>query len=537
MAFLNSASPQYVTAASVKKMLSGSGEIAFLDVREHGQYGEGHPFFSVNCPYSQIETVIAEIVPNPAARVILMDDGDGISERAARQLNQIGYETLFILKGGAPAWADAGYQLFKGVNVPSKAFGELVEHDMGTPSLSPEELKQRQESGAPLAIFDGRTPGEYSKMNIPGAVCIPNAELGLRIPSLIEDPSVPIVVNCAGRTRSIIGAQTLRELGFKNPVLALRNGTQGWQLAGFDLEYGTPWTPMPNLTATDRQQTKQRYEAFVKSHALPIVDATTLTDWCQDEGRTTYLLDPRSKAEFDAGHYPGVRHAPGGQLVQATDLWVGVRNARLILIDPLGIRAATTCFWLRRMGHDAYILDPQAAGLTSEIPVPHTADRQEDTAFATVSAHDAAARIADGAQVLDLSPSETYRTAHISQARWAIRPRLDRLDIDPARPVILTALDPSVARNCAKDLVQMGISAPLLLDYDPQSWRAGGLEITSTPSDPPDSERIDFLFFVHDRHDGSMESARRYLEWETGLIAQMDEDELSVFRCAATTAA
>ena len=48
---------RYAGAEAVKPLLTGGGEIAFLDVREHGQYGEGHPFFAVNLPYSRLEAL------------------------------------------------------------------------------------------------------------------------------------------------------------------------------------------------------------------------------------------------------------------------------------------------------------------------------------------------------------------------------------------------------------------------------------------------------------------------------------------------
>ncbi|WP_222861595.1 rhodanese-like domain-containing protein [Oceaniovalibus sp. ACAM 378] len=516
-------------------MLSDAREIAFLDVREHGQYGEGHPFFSVNCPYSLIEKKAAELVPNPAARVVLMDDGDGIALLAIRRLQTLGYGDVSILEGGAPAWAAAGFQLFKGVNVPSKAFGELVEHDMDTPSMSADELQRRLTEGEPIALFDGRTPAEYAKMNIPGAVSLPNAELGLRLPALLQDPLMPVVINCAGRTRSIIGAQTLLNLGFRNPIVALRNGTQGWQLAGHKLNHGATATPMPDLSPKELVQARTRYTAFVKANDLPVIDQTTLKKWREDRSRTTYLFDTRSDAEFNAGHVPGSCHAPGGQLVQATDLWIGVRNARVVLSDPLGLRAATTCFWLRRMGHDAYILDTDESDLSQRGADPDGAsDNGGD--FAAIAATALAAHLKNGAQLFDLSPGYEFRNGHIAQAKWAIRPRLKQQGIDTACPVILTSSDPALARLAAIDLVEMGIDAPLLLPHDPDEWRSAGLDIISTPSVPTDADMIDFLFFVHDRHSGVLESARRYLEWETGLIAQMDEDELQTFQTGPAAA-
>ena len=61
---------------------------------------------------------------------------NGRGERAAKALADIGYTDIRVLDGGAPAWAAAGFELFEGVNVPSKTFGELVEHDLQTPSIT-----------------------------------------------------------------------------------------------------------------------------------------------------------------------------------------------------------------------------------------------------------------------------------------------------------------------------------------------------------------------------------------------------------------
>ena len=56
---------------------------------------------------------------------------------------------------------------------------------------------------------------------------------------LAPDPDTLVVVNCAGRTRSIIGCQSLRNAGIPNRVVALKDGTMGWDLAGFECERGS----------------------------------------------------------------------------------------------------------------------------------------------------------------------------------------------------------------------------------------------------------------------------------------------------------
>ncbi|MDB5892718.1 MAG: sulfurtransferase, partial [Rhodoferax sp.] len=228
-----------VPADTVRAWLNDGGEIALLDVREAGQFGEGHPFFAVPLPYSRLEIDIPQLVPRLATRTVLIDAGDGVADRAARRLAALGYTDVQVLEGGAPGWAAAGYVLFKGVNLPSKTFGELVEHAFGTPHISPQELHARQQAGAPMVLLDGRTFDEHRKMTIPGAVSVPNGELALHWRALVPDATTEIVVHCAGRTRSIIGAQILRSLGVPNPVVALENGTQGWALEGLQLDHGS----------------------------------------------------------------------------------------------------------------------------------------------------------------------------------------------------------------------------------------------------------------------------------------------------------
>ena len=212
----------------------GGGELAVLDIREHGQYGQGHPFLAVSCPYSVLEQKAPILVPRYSAPVVVYDDNDNLALRAADALARVGYVDIRILEGGASAWEAAGFTLYQGVNVPSKTFGELVEHFCHTPAITASELHEMQMRGDNLILLDGRTAEEYSNFNIPGGISCPNAELPLRFDALVDDPATTVVINCAGRTRSIIGAQTLIDFGVTQKVLALENGTQGWALA--DLE-------------------------------------------------------------------------------------------------------------------------------------------------------------------------------------------------------------------------------------------------------------------------------------------------------------
>jgi rhodanese-related sulfurtransferase len=513
-----------IAAEVLKPQLTDGREIAFLDVREHGQYGEGHPFFSVPMPYSLLESRAAELLPCRVTRIVLMDDGDGVADKAAARLGQLGYENLAILEGGAPGWAAAGYTLYKGVNVPSKTFGELLEHACDTPRLTAEALQSMRERESGIVVLDGRTPAEFEKMSLPGAGSCPNAELGYRLRSLVPDDATTIVINCAGRTRSILGAEGLRLLDVRNPVFALENGTQGWRLAGFDLAHGvSPGTLVPPKN-DDLDALRSLADSLIGRHGLELVSARTVDDWLADAGRTTYLLDVRTNEEFAESHWPGARHAPGGQLVQATDEYVAVRNARIVLTDDIHLRAATTAIRLGEMGHDVYILDADAAaGGEHAASTGDQGDSPVDRATALRKGG------GDADVILDASRSMDFRDAHIDGARWVSRPALDSLDIDRDAKVLVTGRNADLVEGVRVDLAAMGFSRLRACPGDPETWTDAGFDIVSTPDDPPDDSCIDYLFFVHDRHAGNLDAARRYLEWETGLIDQLDEQERSVF--------
>ena len=222
---------KYIKAKDVKKLYAGTSEFSLIDIREIGQHTDGHPFFSISIPYSIFENRIIDLIPSKETLIILMDHNDGLSEIAEEITSNLGYRNIQILKNGVFGWKKAGFFLFKGIHVPSKAFGELVEFKKHTPHIKPSELRKKINKKDNIIIIDGRPLEEFKKMNIPTGVCCPNMEIPLRIQNQINDKT-EIIINCAGRTRSIIGAQNLINFGIKNKVRALENGTQGWTLSG-----------------------------------------------------------------------------------------------------------------------------------------------------------------------------------------------------------------------------------------------------------------------------------------------------------------
>ncbi|GIT52924.1 MAG: hypothetical protein Ct9H300mP16_00840 [Pseudomonadota bacterium] len=178
-------------------------------------------------------------MPRLVTPIVLCDDCGGEAERAAEQIARFGYTRFEILDGGIAAGkGKAGYEIFSGVNVPSKAFGEFFEQEYETPRLPAAQVKAKIDAGEKVVILDSRPMVEFNNMSIPGGSCCPGAELVYRVSDAVEDPDTLVVVNCAGRTRSIIGCQSLINAGIPNPVVALKDGTMGWHLAGFALDHG-----------------------------------------------------------------------------------------------------------------------------------------------------------------------------------------------------------------------------------------------------------------------------------------------------------
>src|SRR5262245_27726358 len=213
---------------AVKAMLADGHELALIDLREELIFSQAHLLWARSIPLSRLELKFARLVPRRDTRIVLCDAADGLVERAADVLEAAGYTDLSYLQGGIAAWAAVGFELFSGVNVPSKAFGEFVEHASGTPSIDAVELDHLLRTGADVVVLDSRPFEEFLRVSIPTATNVPGAELVLRLRDLASSPDTMVVVNCAGRTRSIIGAQSLINAGVPNKVVALRNGTMGW---------------------------------------------------------------------------------------------------------------------------------------------------------------------------------------------------------------------------------------------------------------------------------------------------------------------
>jgi len=466
---------------------------------------------------------------------VLCDGGEeGLAERAAARLEALGWSEVAVLAGGTAAWREAGLPLYSGVNVPSKAFGEHVEAAWGTPSIAPEALARMLARGADVVVLDSRPFPEYHARCIPGGLCCPGGELVYRVAEQIASSATMVVVNCAGRTRSIIGAQSLRNAGLPNPVRALANGTMGWHLAGQRLERGAGRrAPPPGAGAL--AWAREAAAAVARRFAVRLIDRETLARWQAEAGRRTlYLIDVRSPEEHVEGHPRGAISAPGGQLIQETESYLGTRGARVVLLDSDGVRAIMAASWLEQLGgYEVAVLAGGLEGLEqvrgeepAEVPGLAACRAPE------IEAPALAAALARGAvAVIDLSSSRSYRDGHIPGAAFAIRARLAAAlrREPPGAALVLTSEDGVLARLAAAEIEPPEGKPVRVLAGGNRAWREAGLALEGGEGrmlDPPE----DRWQRPYERDWGDPEPMREYLRWETALPARVAADPTVAFR-------
>ncbi len=519
---------------TLRTWLTDGAELALLDAREEGEFGAAHLFWAIPCPFSQREIRAKALLPNPSVRTVCVDDGRGLAEALAAYLIGAGHRNVAVLDGGTRAWAAAGGEIFSGVNVPSKAFGEWVEHHYGTESVDPPQLKDWIDSGRAMVVLDSRTEAEFRRMSIPTGISVPGGELAYRIGDLAPDPNTLVVVNCAGRTRSIMGAESLRRAGIPNKVVALRNGTMGWELAGFRCATGRTerFPPGPPRSAA---LALTRARGFADSTGVRAITPAELAAFAADAARSLYLLDVRDPAEFAAAHHPASRNAPGGQLVQATDQWIAVRNARIVLLDDDGVRARMSAAWLRQMGQpDVFVLEGGVSALPAlpARPVPTPPSVAGIEVLGLTEALDAGRPTV----VVDLARSLTYRDGHIPGALWGVRGRLGLLRgaLAEAALVVATSPDGAAASWAAPELAALAPAAEVrVLRGGTAAWHAFGRPLVKDRANPPDAACIDAALRPYDRNSGVEAAMRAYLSWEIDLVHAIVRDGTVHFGAAA----
>ena len=525
-----------VDAAGLKSALHDGGEIALLDAREEVPFDARHLLMAACVPLSRLELLVDACVPRRSARVVWCDGGEGLAQRAATRMASLGYTDVSVLAGGIAAWEAAGFRIYSGVHVPSKAFAEVVEHEAGTPWITAGQLKKLIDAKADIALFDSRSYEEFHGNSIPTAISVPGAELVYRFADLAPSPETMVVVNCGGRTRSIIGAQSLINAGVPNKVVSLKNGTQAWHLAGFQVLKGSTARP-PAVSSAGGAAARAAANRVAERFGITRIDAATLARWQVESAiRTLYVFDVRAPEEYLAGHIPGMKNVPGGQLVQETDRHVATWGARVVLVDDDGVRAVMTAHWMKQMGWDvaAMTIDMRADGRQTGAWTPKLLGLDRVT-IPTIDAASLRQRMqAGGVSVIDLDWSRDYREGHIPRAWYGIRSRLDAIlpQLPSRDTVVLTSCDGVLARLAAADLKETA-SVPVLALYGgTAAWEKAGFPTEqgeTRMAAAPDDIRLR----AREQAGNVEEAMQAYLSWEIDLADKMAADDDQRFRILA----
>jgi rhodanese-related sulfurtransferase len=528
MNFIESGAPEIpsVSPETVRQALRARSEIALIDVRPEATFAGGHPLFAASFPLDRLMVELLDRIPRPTTPVVVYGDGEADALAAVQRLVDLGFSQVSTLEGGLNGWCASGGELFLDVNVPSKAFGELVDATARTPAVDPEELYELLDRGADVMVVDARRVEEFQTMSIPTATSVPGAELVMRIAALAPDPGTLVVVNCAGRTRSIIGAQSLINAGVPNRVKALRNGTIGWVLAGLALEHGRESRAIQVDSGVVRRAAVAAHELAQRTgvRRAGIRELSAL-----EEGgtRTVYRFDVRTPEEYAAAHLSGFRSAPGGQLVQETDFFAPVRGAVVALVDDDGVRANMTGSWLAQMGWDVVVIAEGATRDATETG-PWTPTLPPLPGIAWVDPAQLETWLDSGeACVVDVDSSSRFRVGHVPGAAWVMPSALatgsvfDRLR--RPRRIVLTSTDGTLAAFAAADLPETVGAEVRVLGRGTEGWVNSGRPLEPGPEgflSPP----LDVYRRPYEGADVDPDAMAAYLEWEFGLVDQLERD-------------
>ncbi|MDO8877300.1 MAG: rhodanese-like domain-containing protein [Pseudolabrys sp.] len=515
---------------------------ALLDVREAGEFAAGHIPGATSLPRRMLEFRISDLVPCRDTSIVIYDAGksavqggeDRRAALAAATLRQNGWTRISILIGGISAYRAQGCALAEGVNVPCKTFGERILHDEGVPQIEPDMLAARLEAGERLVICDVRSPGEYAGAHLPGAYGTPSFDLSLHLFDL-EQSYQGIVVNCAGRTRSIIGATTLKLLGARN-LWALKNGTMGWELSGRQLERNAARAPVAP-SEKSRAAVIARAEALALSVGVRTATPDDVAHLMADTAKSgAYLLDVRLLEEFTAGHISGAIFLAGGQAVQHADEFVAVGTSPVLIVDDGDARAWLTAYWYRRMGFsDVRVLNGgMPAWRESRRPWEIGRGRRPALGLAAaevklIDAHCLRRALDSGNPpvVIDVGTSRDFAAGHVPNAHWLPRGWLeDRIEYlaVAGNPCVIASRNQAQALLAAATLRAKGYTDIAVLEGGVDGWQAAGLDMAAGL---PSGEIANDI--VEPPYQQGLKSMQRYLDWEVRLLspAGSDSDRVS----------
>ena len=551
-----------ISRQALKTLMDSETLYAVIDVRDWGEFSLGQIFGASCIPRGSLEKYISVLVPKADVHTVLYCDTGQRSIRAAASLETLGYTNVSVLAGGLNSWIAVGYKTLHGWSLRGKEYGERLQVEEGIPEMTVEELHVHLKQDKQLYIFDTRSEPEFQTAHLPGAYCAPGGQLALIAPEVVQDKTRTIVTNCAGRTRSLLGAHVLQRMGFTN-VYALKGGTGAWRIAGHteELEKGDG-APLPRLSEAAITACKQFAEQVAREDGIPSITPQELHAR-QAAGELLYLLDVRLLDEYQAGHLPGAHFCPGTQIALLVECLVGVKNASIITMCADRARAIIAASLLKGAGYpNVSVLDggitawtaagfslksgaPQEIdygqpvwmarllqGLPAEVepqalPVPGLAKANAQAEALSVQALQAKLSAGERPVLLDVRSAGDFATAHVPGARWLSRGKLD-LQIeqeapDKSTPVVLMCRKGDLSPLSVSTVKAMSYKRVIVLQGGFNAWQAAGLPTERGLGDQSDNAEFEQLaieevgLFGSGPYGFSLERMARYLLDEEAL--------------------
>jgi len=515
-----------IAPAALRDLLEGRAPFALIDVREAGEYNSSHIPGASPIARRQLEFAMPHAVPFRGVHVVLCDDDGRRAELAAATLQRLGYGHVSVLDGGINRWVTDGFPTEWGTNVPSKDFGEKVEMVHHVPEIEAKDLAARMDKGEKFVILDTRTPEEYRRFCIPGGRSVPGGELALRITDIAKniDRDTTIIVNCAGRTRSIIGTRVLQRMGLSN-IYGLKNGTAGWLLAGRQLETGADRVSLPEPSAEGLAAAEAHAARLAAEDGVRYVDPKALAGLLERRANeTVYCIDVRTIEEYTAGHIPGFRWFPGGQAVQRSDEAVVVKHCPIVFACDRKARATLIASWYRQMGYeDVYAVDGGTTAWVASGRALETSAQDErplgvDEARKKVKVVAPSELHASppGATIF-VDTSQDFARGHVPGARWVPRGWLEIwiAEMVPSKTagIAVTCSDGRSSVLAGAALKELGYQNVSVLDGGMAAWQKSGLPVERGLAGVM-AAPTDVVLAGPDRNFADMQN---YLRWEEAL--------------------
>jgi rhodanese-related sulfurtransferase len=335
---------QYLEIEQAIKLLKNNKKnISFLDIRERKQYVHGFAFGSVNCPFSKFKYLIKELVPDLNTNLILIGvKNNNQTNQIQKILTKFRYCRSYIIKGDYKNWKKHKFPLWAGEYTFSKAFGEWIEITSNIKNIYAKELNKIHKKNHNYLQIDARPKKEFEKFSLPQSVQCSGGELPCYINNK-ENLKKNYIVHCAGRTRSIIAYQTLKDFDFENKKYVLNGGTQNWVLNGYDRKFNNK--SKIKSTKINYKDDLKLANTVAKKFNIPLTHI-------ESKKANSYNFQINSEIK-NFKKIPGWKQVNATTLIQSTDKFISSTNTKVLIFSHIPSSAVFTVIWLRRMGYQA----------------------------------------------------------------------------------------------------------------------------------------------------------------------------------------